>query len=271
MKTKVIADLSSNHLGNKEVIEASIKLLAEAGVNIVKTQSWNRDTLVKEFPNYDKVYDFYGKVGLTDEDHYTIKGWCDTYGVEMLCTCFDIGRADFLGSLGLRSVKLASPDLTSHSMILKLSEKFEHLIISTASSTGDEINETIDLCNSKGINATFLHCNPEYPTPLDNVNLKCMLNLKDKDVSFGYSDHTVGTEASKLAIAWGADYIEKHFTLSRDIPGSDNFMSTTHEEFAELVSWAELVMKMRGDGEFWQNDITSEYRSKFIGRWGNNR
>lgn len=281
MTTKIIADLTSNHMGNMEVLKSMIQALATCNVDIVKVQSWRADKLVK---GDSAKRNYYKERELSDDDHWQIKEWCDDFAIEMLCTCFDLDRVDFLSKLGLRRVKVASPDLSSHTMIRKLMDNFEELIISTGSATMEEFILTIRICSeyvgSKCSRVTFLHCNSYYPCPFHNVNMKFMKNMpklfdnfKDSKVQFdfGYSDHTRGTSASKYAICLGARFVEKHFTLSRFLPGVDQGMSTTVEEFKEISSWASIVSIMEGDGVLPETDNERRFRNKYIGKWGDNK
>jgi sialic acid synthase SpsE len=195
--------------------------------------------------------------------------WCDQYKIGFLTTCFDLNRVEFLASLGLKTIKVGSPDCNSFRLLEKLMKHFDHLIISTGMSTDDEVKEMINFV--KGHKVTVLHCVSLYPTPLEKVNLERMNWLRTFGLPVGFSDHSLGTEAGKLAIAMGAEILEKHFTLSRNLPGKDQAMSTLPEEFAELVEWAKLVEKMRGVAHPGLSDSEIELRKVYIGKWGDNR
>ena len=269
MKTKIIADLTSNHMGEMTVIESMVKTLANNNVDIVKIQSWSADHLRKDIYDYKKNYEYYYKHQLDDEKHWIIKKMCDKYKIQMLATCFDLKRVEFLSELGLKTVKVASPDTASYKMINKALEMFDHVIISTGSTTRTELEKTIKMCEQK--NVTFLHCMTIYPCPLNKVNMKRFLWMKDKGLRVGYSDHTLGTEAAKYAICLGAEYVEKHFTLNRELPGRDQKMSTTIEEFAEIVSWSKLVNKMKGESNPVFSGQEKLFRKNYIGKWGDNK
>lgn len=268
MKTKIIADLTSNHMGDMQVIEAMIRNLADHGVDVVKTQSWRADNLRKDFPDYDMNYRYYKQHELSDEDHFKIKEFCDHYGIQMLTTCFDVDRVDFLASLGLATIKVASSDMAGYRMIRRLLDRFEEVIISTGAATECELERTMEIC--RGGNAVFLHCMAYYPCPLEKVNMERMLFLKEKGFRAGYSDHTLGTEAGKYAICLGAEYVEKHFTLNRCLPGRDQKMSATIEELSDLVLWANLVESMRGASDAPLSDVEIKFRNNYVGKWGDN-
>ena len=123
----------------------------------------------------------------------------------------------------------------------------------------------------KGGSFTLLHCVSIYPLPLDKVNLARMLWLKRFTDSVGFSDHTLGTEASKVAITMGADYIEKHFTIDRNLPGKDQPMSATPEEIKEICDYVKLVENIKGQETYDMFREEMELRKNYIGKWGDNR
>mgnify|MGYP001161299145 CR=1 FL=1 len=268
-RTKIIADLTSNHLGDMEVIEAMIHCLSEHKIDFIKIQSWRADMLRKDYPDYQSNYNYYEKHQLSDDDHYRVLELCKKYEIQFLTTCFNINRIDFLSSLGINTIKVASSDFGSYRMISKLLDKFESLIISAGASTKEELEKTIDLC--KGRDVTFLHCVSTYPCPLNEVNMERMLYLRERGLKVGYSDHTLGTEASKYAICLGAKYVEKHFTLNRYLPGRDQKMSSTIDEMSELLEWSHLVNSMRGSEEPELSASQLTFRKNYIAKWGNNQ
>lgn len=269
MRTRIIADMSSNHMGNMAIAEAMISAAAHAGVDTVKFQSWQARKLRADFPDYRATFARHCLSELSDEDHHLLIKVCRDKGVEFLTTCFDLERVDFLAALGLKSIKVASPDCTSFRLLDRLMERFEHIIISTGMATDQEVERMIE--HTRGHKVTVLHCVSLYPTPLDRVNLERMNWLRSLGVQVGFSDHTLGVEASMLAIGMGAEIVEKHFTLSRNLPGKDQAMSSTPEEFARLVEWAALVEKMRGEPHPGMSDEEMRLRALYVGKWGDNR
>jgi sialic acid synthase SpsE len=126
----------------------------------------------------------------------------------------------------------------------------------------------MEICEGREV--VFLHCISIYPCPLNKVNMMRMQYIRDKGFQFGYSDHTLGTEAAKYAICLGAEYVEKHFTLNRYLPGRDQKMSATIEDMSEIVEWSKAVETMKGSSEVFLNDEEVNWRVKYIGKWGNN-
>lgn len=266
--TEIIADCSSNHMGDMEIAKRMIQLAADAGVDTIKFQSWQARKLRKDFPDYGETFARHQKAELSDEDHILLIEKCDECGIKFLTTCFDLERIDFLASLGLSTIKVASPDCTSMAMLDKLMSRFPRLIISTGMSTDEEIMKMVN--HVKNHDVVILHCVSIYPTPLEKVNLERMDWLKSLGVRVGFSDHSLGTEAGKLAIALGAEVLEKHFTLSRYLPGKDQAMSTELGEFKELAEWNKVVSKMKGTAHPALSAGENKLREVYIGKWGDN-
>ena len=264
-RAKIIAEAASNHGGNISVAKKMVKAAARAGADYIKFQSWQ----IKNLRKNDKDYEYFKKRELSDEDHHVLIEECKRWNIKFLTTCFDIGRIEFLKNLGLSAIKVGSPDIGSYRMIRLLRDNFKHLIISTGMAHEKEIRRTAKLL--KNHNFTFLHCVSLYPTPLEKVNMARMDWLRQFTPSVGFSDHTVGTEAAKLAIARGANFIEKHFTLKRrpDLPFS--VITAEPNELKEIVEYAEKASTAVGNGSPTPSDEELKSRKIWIGRWGNNR
>ncbi len=265
MKTKIIAEVGANHNGDIELAKTMIQTAAACGVDYVKFQSWQADRLKPGDPNYDR----HKKAELSDDDHRVLIAECRKNNVKFLTTCFDWQRIEFLASLGLDTIKIASPDLTSARMIQMLRQHFKHLIVSTGMSTVDEVRATANLL--KGTSFTLLHCVSLYPTPPERVNLARMDWLKQFTPSVGYSDHTMGTKAALLAIGRGAAFIEKHFTSDRNLPGKDQQISGIPSEFTEICDFARAAEVMIGTDLPELTAKEQELRTIYQGKWGDNR
>ena len=264
-RTQIIAEVGANHGGDIELAIKMIEAAAQAGADWVKFQSWQAKNLKPGDPNFER----HTKAELSDDAHYRLIRACEANRVKFLTTCFDIGRVEFLAGLGIKTIKIASPDSGSHSMIRKLRERFEHLIISTGMSYDEEIQQTAELLGKTSY--TFLHCVSLYPTPLERVNLARMDWLRQFTPSVGFSDHTMGTSAGKLAIARGAVYLEKHFTLSRELPGKDQAISAEPHEIRELAEYTRQVEQIMGEQCPGLSAKEVELRGIYIGKWGDNR
>lgn len=255
-------------MGDLRIAEALIRAAADAGVDIVKFQSWQADQLRTDFPDYDATFARHSVAELSDQDHFRLMDVCNEYGVEFLTTCFDINRIDFLAGLGMRTIKVASPDSVSMKLLDRLFDNFEHVIISTGMTTHEELIRLIEYVQKK--NATILHCVSMYPAPLEHTNMARMLWIRDQGCRVGFSDHSMGIKAGMLAIALGAEILEKHITLNRFLPGKDQEMSSVPHEFRQLVDWAKSVEIMRGVTQPGLSEDEMKLRGIYIGKWGSN-
>lgn len=268
-RTYIIADVSSNHMGDMNIARSMVETAAKAGVDCVKFQSWTADSLRKDFTDYAATYARHKKTQLSDEDHQSLIEACRANKVDFLTTCFDLKRAPFLASLGLERIKVASPDCGSVRLLETLMKHFKKLIVSTGMTPDEEVLKAVEV--TRGHDVVFLHCVSLYPTPLEKTNLRRMDWLKSLGVRVGLSDHSLGTQAGKAAIARGAEALEKHYTLSRALPGKDQAMSMEPSEFAELCRFNADCSLMAGTDRPALSAEELKLRSIYVGKWGDNR
>lgn len=268
---KIIAEVSSNHLGNMDLAVKHIEEAAKAGADIVKFQSWQAKTLIDSWP--DRQY--YENAELKDDDHIFLKQVCEENNVEFLTTIFNIERLDFLSKLGMRAIKIASTDVNSFDMIKACTLQFEEVIISTGMHNLQEVynlnrklrDYIIERFEYDADNEpTFMYCVSEYPTPLSSINFEHMRMLPGD--YYGFSDHSIGILAAKVACAnHRCKYIEKHFITDKSILSKDAHICIDPDSLKDLCDWNKIV---RG---FYRNEprIVSEQelkvREKFVGRW----
>ncbi len=267
-RPRLIAEIGANHLGDMDLARAMVDAAVESGADTVKFQSWLPGKMVKDFPDYDTVFARHSRNQLSDDQHLELIEYCKSRGVGFLTTCFDIGRVEFLATLGIDEIKVASPDCGSIAMIEKLMAAFPRLIISTGMTDEDDVLRSIEA--TRGHDVIYLHCVSLYPTPPGEVNLARMEWLRDQGVRAGFSDHTLGPDAAMLAIARGAEVVEKHFTLSRGLPGNDQKISGQPEEFRTIADWIETVATMAGVGQPEMTAPEREMQQRFVGKWGDN-
>ena len=269
-KSRVIAEIGANHMGDMGLAKAMTLAAAESGCDTVKFQSWRASKLIGEFPDYDATFARHTKGELSEQDHADLIAYCKEVGVKFLTTCFDLDRIDFLVSLGLDEIKVASPDCGSIGMLEKLMKAFPKLIISTGMTEEVDVLKAIEV--TQGHDVVFLHCVSLYPTPLESVNMARMDRLREqgKDMRVGFSDHSLGTEAACLAISRGAEIIEKHFTLSRSLPGKDQTISGVPAEFKIVTDWAEMHARMMGVTRPPLSETEQKLAGIFVGKWGDN-
>jgi len=255
-----------------------IRAAADAGVDIVKFQSWQAKYVKDTDPDKKR----YEGLELSDDDHKFLIKECKKAGVEFLTTCFDTARIPFLKSLGLNSIKIPSYDLKETKRLRALVENFDHIFVSTGMSTQKEIEEGMKILASAK-KYTIMHCVSVYPTPPEMANLKKIEWLKDRHPSVGYSDHTDGVDAPIIAMSMGVEYLEKHFTLSKYLPqelhttADGKRPSTTHEVasephiFKEICQWRDKIDSMLGEGKIEILPQEKATRDKYTGRLGDSQ
>jgi N,N'-diacetyllegionaminate synthase len=266
MRTQIIAEVTSNHGGDMGLAREFITRAAEAGADYIKFQSWRASTV--RGGAADPQYDWFVKSELSDADHERLIAECARHRIGFMTTCFDIGRVEFLASLGLDAIKVGSPDLTSRRMLEALRERFPHVIVSTGVGTDDEVAQAAEWL--AGGKFTFLHCVSLYPMPAAVAHLKRMEWLRRFTASVGWSDHAEGLAVAKVAIAAGASHVEKHFCLGRNGPGRSMAWDATPGQIEELVKYASEVETLMGDESHPQTPDLAAAKARFIGRWGDN-
>ncbi len=259
----IIAEAGVNHNGSMETARQLIDAAAEAGVDIVKFQTFNARKLVSrnaEKADYQKQTTDAGesqlqmlqKLELSHEDHLELIAYCQRRSIAFLSTPFDLDSIDLLKELGVRTGKIPSGEVTNLPYLVKMAATFEELILSTGMSDLQEVEEAIGVITATGFpkeKLTVLHCTTEYPTPFADVNLRAMQRMgADLGLKTGYSDHTLGIEVPIAAVAMGACLIEKHFTLSREMEGPDHKASLEPQELTAMVRAIRNIEAALGDG-----------------------
>lgn len=281
MKTKVIiiAEAGVNHNGSIETAKKLVDAAVDAGVDYVKFQSFKASSLVSKHAvkaAYQKAQtdstesqlEMLQKLELSEADHYELLKYCQFKQIKFLSTAFDIESIDLLKSLGMTLGKIPSGEMTNLPYLRKMAETFSEIIFSTGMCSMEDIQNTYDVLIKEGTrpeNITVLHCNTEYPTPMQDVHLKAMNTIREKfDVKVGYSDHTLGIEIPIAAVALGASVIEKHFTLDKNAKGPDHKASL---EPAELKAMASAIRNIElAIGSSLKQMSASEEKNKTIAR-----
>ena len=259
----IIAEAGVNHNGSMELAKRLIDAAADAEVDYVKFQTFKAENLVTKDAKQaeyqqrnaqdDSQYAMLKKLELSQEQHYELIAYCKQKGVRFLSTAFDFESVDFLHSLNLGSWKIPSGEITNYPYLKKIAQYGEPVILSTGMSTNEDIDAAIKaLCDNglKREQITLLHCNTEYPTPMQDVNLRAMRAMREHfGLTVGYSDHTPGIEVSIAAVALGAEVIEKHFTLDKTLPGPDHKASLEPQELKAMVRAIRKIEQALGDGE----------------------
>lgn len=262
--TIIIAEAGVNHNGSLDIAKQLVDAAVDAGVDIIKFQTFKADKLVSkdakkaEYQKQniddgdDSQYQMLKKLELSESDHQELVAYCHQKGIRFWSTAFDLESIDFLHSLGLGLWKIPSGEITNYPFIKKIALLHEPVIMSTGMCDEDDIRNALDVLLKNGLTKdqiTILHCNTQYPTPMKDVNLKAMLTIKhDFETAVGYSDHTRGIEVPIAAVALGAKVIEKHFTLDRNMAGPDHKASLEPQELKAMVQAIRNIESALGTG-----------------------
>ena len=246
-KTVVIAEAGVNHNGSIDIAKRLVDVAKECGADIVKFQTSQLGSLVSKFApmaeyqkrNTGKVEsqkNMLKKLSLGFEGIIEVAEYCSRVGMAFLSTPFDIPSIHFLNNMQ-NMWKIPSGEITNYPYLVEIGKTGKKVILSTGMAEMQEIEEAIRVLKDNGSREiTVLHCTTEYPAPLNEVNLRAMQLLKDKfGYPVGYSDHTQGYEVDLAAVALGATVIEKHFTLSRRLPGPDHKASLEPNELKAMI------------------------------------
>lgn len=278
--TLIIAEAGVNHNGSIEMARQLVDAAAAAGVDYVKFQTFKAENIVTRTARQaayqqrnigdgdSSQYMMLKKLELSHEQHIELVAYCRQKGVKFFSTAFDLDSIDRLASLHLGLWKIPSGELTNYPYLQKIARCGEPVILSTGMSTMDEIRAAVKVLTDNGLPKellSVLHCNTEYPTPYEDVNLRAMDEMRrELGVSVGYSDHTQGIEVPVAAVAMGAEIIEKHFTLDRNLPGPDHKASLEPDELRAMVSAIRHIEQALGDGH--KAVSASEGKNKAVAR-----
>ncbi|MDF2822463.1 MAG: N-acetylneuraminate synthase [Clostridiales bacterium] len=262
MSVYIIAEAGVNHNGKFELAKKMIDVAKIAGVDAIKFQTFKSEKLVsqraqkaeyqaKETGSEETQLDMLKKLELSYEEFTQLAEYCKEVGIEFLSTPFDMDSIDFLDDLGINLYKLPSGEITNTPFLIKVAKLGKPIILSTGMSNMKDIELALKTLKDNGArDISLLHCNTQYPTPFEDVNLRAMKTIKDTfGLPTGYSDHTIGNEVSIAAVALGAQIIEKHFTLDKDMEGPDHKASMSSEELIYFVKSIRNVENALGSSE----------------------
>lgn len=279
-KTFIIAEAGVNHNGSLELAKKLIDAAVEAGADAVKFQTFKADKIVSRYAqkaDYQKQttdasesqLDMIRKLELDEGAHKELFDYCRSKGIMFLSSPFDLEGIDLLASLGLTIFKIPSGEITNLPYLRKIGGLKKEIILSTGMADLGEIEDALNILMEAGTereNITVLHCNTEYPTPFEDVNLRAMLTIKAAfpGISVGYSDHTPGIEMPIAAVALGATVIEKHFTLDKNMEGPDHKASLDPDELKAMVHAIRNIEEALGNGI--KKPSPSELKNKPVAR-----
>ncbi len=263
--TIIIAEAGVNHNGDLNKAFMLVDAAVAAGVDYVKFQTFKSENLASanakkaeyqientQSSSYSQ-FEMLKKLELSENDHQELIKYCKHKGIQFFSTAFDLHSLQYLSDLELEMVKIPSGEITNLPYLKLAAKLFKKVILSTGMATMQEIQNAVNVVVNHGVlqsNITILHCNTEYPTPMQDVNLKAMLSIqKELGTDIGYSDHTLGIEVPIAAVALGAKVIEKHFTLDRTMEGPDHAASLEPGELKAMVNAIRnLELALSGNG-----------------------
>lgn len=276
-KVFIIAEAGDNHNGNYDTALKLVDKAVEAGADCVKFQTFVTERVISklaEKADYQKEstgtgesqYEMVKKLELSFEQFRQIKKYCEQKKIMFLSTPFDLESIEFLQEIDIPFWKIPSGEITNLPYLEKIAHTGKDIIMSTGMCTMEEIQKAIDILKKNGAGKiTLLHCNTEYPTPYEDVNLRAMKTMAETfGVEVGYSDHTKGIEVPIAAVAMGAVVIEKHFTLDKNMPGPDHKASLEPDELKQMIQSVRNIEKALGSSE--KKPSTSEIKNIDIAR-----
>ena len=277
----IIAEAGVNHNGDINKARRLIDKAVEAGVDYIKFQTFKTESCISKNAvkadyqientqnSSESQLEMVKKLELTFEQFVELEKYCTQKNIKFLSTGFDSESLVFLAQLGITIAKVPSGEITNLPYLRQVASLFPEVILSTGMATINEIKDAVKVLIDNGVSKdkiTILHCNTEYPTPMEDVNLKAMLHIqRELGLPIGYSDHTLGIEVPIAAVALGATVIEKHFTLDKTLPGPDHKASLEPNELKAMVSAIRNIEKAIG-GSGLKEVSKSEEKNKPIVR-----
>jgi len=256
----IIAEAGVNHNGDINLAKKLIDKAKETGADAVKFQTFKAENLVakkarmadyqeKNIGKKKTQFEMLKNLELDYKDFIELKKYCDKKKIIFLSTPHSEDAIDFLEPL-VQAYKIGSGDLTNLFFLEKIAKKKKPIILSTGMANLEEVREAVETILPINKELILLHCTTNYPTSLNEVNLKAIQTMKKEfNLFVGYSDHTTGINVSLVAVAFGACLIEKHFTLDKNFPGPDQKASLEPKELKEMIEGIRDIEKRRNKGE----------------------
>lgn len=247
-KTYIIAEVGVNHNGDISLAKDLIKKAKESGADCVKFQTFKASQIVTESSpkakyqlkvtdSKESQFEMLKKLELDFEAYIEIIKYCKEIEIDFLSTPYNIEDLNFLENLGVNSYKIASGQLTEIPFVKSVARKGKKILLSTGMGTLSDVFNAVEAIKSEGNNDIIvLQCTTNYPSKIEDANILAMNTIRDAcGVKVGYSDHVANNFACYAAVALGAELIEKHFTLDKNMEGPDHSCSLTPSEFKEMV------------------------------------
>jgi N,N'-diacetyllegionaminate synthase len=263
MSVFIIAEAGVNHNGSIELAKKMIDAATYVQADAIKFQTFKTERLVSQSAQkaeyqksttgaYESQFDMIKKLELNADVHKELMNYCKKKKIIFLSTPFDHESIGLLNELGLDIFKIPSGEITNLPYLRHIGQLNKKIILSTGMADIGEIEDALDILIKAGTEKekiTVLHANTEYPTPMEDVNLRAMVTIgKTFDIAYGYSDHTLGIEVDIAAVAMGAQVIEKHFTLDKTMEGPDHKASLEPDELNAMILAIRNIEKALGNG-----------------------
>lgn len=272
----LIAEIGINHNGDINLALKSIKAASKCGVQAVKFQNYvTSDFISDKTLDYiyagpdgrivESQYDLFKRNELSDEQFIKLKKCCDSLGVEFLSTPTNEGGVEFLRKLGCKKVKNGSDYLVNQRLVAAMALSGMDTILSTGMATMAEIDDAVSIFRAtNGRDPILLHCTSSYPTEPHDLNLRRIPVLAHAfGCLSGFSDHSIGITAATVATVVGANVIEKHFTLDRNLPGPDHYFSADPSEMLQLVNAVRCTESSLGTMKLGPTESEMDSRKSF--------
>jgi N-acetylneuraminate synthase len=239
MGVYVIAEAGMNHDGSLGNAIRMVEVAAEAGADAVKFQLHDaaaestRDAPSPPYFQHESRFEYFQRTAFTDEQWRTLREACGRAGIDFVCAPFSLEALERLERIGVARYKIGSGEVTNLALIRAAAATGKPVLVSSGMSTWEELDAAVE---AAGANAAVLQCTSAYPTPPERVGLNLIGELRERyRKPVGFSDHSLGPYAAFAAVALGAEIVEKHFTLSREMYGPDAALALEPDELAELV------------------------------------
>ncbi|MEG0132746.1 MAG: N-acetylneuraminate synthase [Clostridium sp.] len=261
MSVLIIAEAGVNHNGKFELAKKLIDMASECGADAIKFQTFKAEECVGSYaekadyqmenmPVEESQLEMVRKLELPFEEFRILQDYCREKGILFISTPDGTESLNFLVSLNVPLIKIGSTEVSNVEYLKEIGNTGKEIILSTGMSTLGEVEQAINILKSTGNkNIKIMQCTTDYPTAEEDVNLRAMVTMREAfKVPVGLSDHTVGNEAAIAAVALGAEFVEKHITLDKEMEGPDHKASMASAEFKQYVKSIRNTEKLLGDG-----------------------